>query len=179
MKQLLCLNKKFKKEKIRVQEDERGLVISLVDADYFDPGSAKLKPVTKTTLKKAAGFIQNLNRFVKVEGHSDSAPISSNILSVNRNERIYLNNWDLAGARSINSTVYMINSENLEPSWFQVSSFGSYRPLVIEENGTPEAKAYNRRIDIVILTEKSTKRNKNESNYKLTPTKLPKMEEIE
>ena len=173
----------FKQEiqqgKVIVSEDERGLIISLVDADYFDPGSAKLKPPIKATLLKAAGLIQNLERFVKVEGHSDTSLIRHNFFTPNRSERVYLNNWDLAGARAINSTVYMINSETLDPSWFQVASFGSYRPLVVEQPGTPEAKAFNRRIDIVILTEKSTKRSRNDSNYELTPTKLPKLEQIQ
>lgn len=63
--------------------------------------------------------------------------------------------------------------EKLDPSWFQAVSFGAFRPLVVEYAGTPEAKAYNRRIDIVIMTEKSTKRSPYETNYGLPNTKIP------
>jgi chemotaxis protein MotB len=161
--------------KVRVSEDERGLIISLVGADYFYPGSAILTPAIKETLAKAAGLIQSLDRFVRVEGHSDTDAITPGPVP-GREEREYLNNWDLAGARAINSTVFMINTRDLEPSNFQAVSFGSYRPLALENKGTPEAKAFNRRIDIVILTEKSTKRKTYESEYGLPQARYPQTE---
>jgi chemotaxis protein MotB len=161
--------------KVRVSEDERGLIISLVGADYFYPGSAILTPAIKETLAKAAGLIKTLDRFVRVEGHSDMDAITPSGFS-NREEREYLNNWDLAGARSINSTVFMINAKELDPSKFQAVSFGSYRPLALENLGTPEAKAFNRRIDIVILTEKSTKRKTYEPSFGLPEARFPQTE---
>lgn len=161
--------------KVRVSEDERGLIISLVGADYFYPGSAILTPTIKETLVKAAGLIKTLDRFVRVEGHSDKDAISPAPVP-GREEREYLNNWDLAAARAINATVFMVNSKDLTPSDFQAVSFGSYRPLALENRGTPEAKAFNRRIDIVILTEKSTKRKTFESGYGLPDARFPQTE---
>ncbi|TGK06771.1 flagellar motor protein MotB [Leptospira semungkisensis] len=158
--------------KVRVTEDERGLVISLVGADYFNPGSAILQEPIKGTLKKASGLIKGLERFVRVEGHCDADAVLPGA-NPNREERTYLNNWDLAGARAINSTDYIVGVGKLDPSWFQAVSFGSYRPLVVENQGTPEAKAFNRRIDIVILTEKSTKRSEYESNFGLPKSRVP------
>lgn len=162
--------------KVQVMEDERGLVISLVGADYFDPGSAILGREIQETLAKAAGLIKKLERFVRVEGHSDEDAIRPGFRP-NTEERPYSNNWDLAGARAINSTVFMINSGDLDPSSFQAVSFGSYRPLVVEAPGSPEAKAYNRRIDIVIMTQKSTKRSTEESRYGLPESRIPGSEE--
>ncbi len=161
--------------KVRVSEDERGLVISLAGADYFDPGSAVLTPAIKETLKKASGLMKELERFVRVEGHSDEDAVLPGI-NPGREERIYINNWDLAGARAINSTVYLINIGKLDPSWFQAVSFGSYRPMIVEDPGSPEAKAYNRRIDIVILTERSVKRKTSESKFGLPKSKIPNTE---
>ena len=161
--------------KVRISEDERGLIISLVGADYFYPGSAILTPTIKETLTKAAGLIKSLDRFVRVEGHSDADAITPGPIP-GREEREYLNNWDLAGARAINATVFMIAAKDLNPSDFQAVSFGSYRPMVVENPGTPEAKAFNRRIDIVILTEKSTKRKTYESGYGLPKSRFPQTE---
>lgn len=161
--------------KVRVSEDERGLVISLAGADYFDPGSAILLPEIKETLKKASGLMKELERFVRVEGHSDEDAVLPGT-NPGREERIYLNNWDLAGARAINSTVYLINYGKLDPSWFQAVSFGSYRPMIVEDPGSPEAKAYNRRIDIVILTERSVKRKTSESKFGLPKSKISNTE---
>lgn len=161
--------------KVRVSEDERGLVISLVGADYFYPGSAMLTPSIKDTLAKAAGLIKGLERFVRVEGHSDRDSINP-IMNPGREERLYINSWDLAASRAVNATVFMIQAEDIEPSWFQSVSFGSYRPLIVENEGTPEAKAFNRRIDIVILTERSARRKSNESNFGLPGSRVPMME---
>ena len=161
--------------KVAIAENERGLIISLVGADYFNPGSAILTPSIKVTLKKVAGFAGKLERFIRVEGHSDKDAVFPGT-PPGSEERAYLNNWDLAGARAINATVYIINSGELNPDWFQAVSFGSARPIVVEEPGTPEAKAYNRRIDIVVLTEKSTKRKPSESRYGLPESRVPNAE---
>jgi chemotaxis protein MotB len=165
----------IEKGRVRITEDERGLVISLIGADYFNPASAILLPPVKDVLKKASGLIKDLERYVKVEGHSDEDAVLPGT-NVGREERTYINNWDLAGARSINSTVYMINVGKLPPGLFQAVSYGSARPFAVEDQGSPEAKAYNRRIDIVILSEKSVKRGFNESNLGLPDTKLPNTE---
>ena len=41
-----------KAKKVRITEDKRGLVISLVGADYFQPGSALLTPGIEEVLIK-------------------------------------------------------------------------------------------------------------------------------
>lgn len=165
----------IEKGRVRISEDERGLVISLIGADYFNPASAILLPPVKDVLKKASGLIKDLERYVKVEGHSDEDAVLPGT-NVGREERTYINNWDLAGARAINSTVFMINVGKLPSGLFQAVSYGSARPFAVEDLGSPEAKAYNRRIDIVILTEKSVKRKFSESNLGLPDTKLPNTE---
>lgn len=164
-----------KEGKVRITEDERGLIISLVGADYFNPASAILQPPIKETLRKASGLMKDLDRFVRVEGHSDEDAVLPGT-NAGREERNYINNWDLAGARAINTTVYLINIGKLEPSIFQAVSFGSTRPYVEEIQGSPESKAYNRRIDLVILTEKAAKRKPHQSKYGLPETKLPNTE---
>ncbi len=161
--------------KIKVTEDERGLVISLAGADYFNPGSAILQQPIKETLRKAAGFLKELDRFVKVEGHSDEDAVLPGT-NEGKAERNYANNWDLAAARAVNATVFLINAGKMNPSSLTAVSYGSSRPMVSENEGTPEAKAFNRRIDLVVMTEKSVQRNNHESNLGLPKNKLPNTE---
>jgi chemotaxis protein MotB len=161
--------------KIRITEDERGLVISLVGADYFNPASAILLAPIKDVLKKAAGLIRDLDRFVKVEGHSDEDAVLPGT-NVGREERNYANNWDLAAARAVNATVFLVNVGKLDNSLLQAVSYGSGRPFSVEEAGSPESKAYNRRIDIVILSEKSASRKTSDSRLGLPKSKLPNTE---
>ena len=72
-----------KTKKVRVTEDERGLVITLATDSFFDQGSAALKNEMKPVLKKVGNIVRNVPNFVRIEGHTDSSPISQ--LSVDRN----------------------------------------------------------------------------------------------
>lgn len=161
--------------KVVISENERGLIISLVGADYFNPGSAILLPEIKATLNKASKLLKGMDRFIRIEGHCDEDAVLPGG-NPGREERLYINNWDLAGARAINTTSYLINQGGLNKYLFQSVSFGSVRPFVVEKAGSPESRAYNRRIDLVILTEKLLKRKKSESSYKLPETKIPNSE---
>ncbi len=133
-------------KKVRVREDERGLVISLSGDAYFPPGSARLRPETMEVLKKVAGIIKNLHNFVRVEGHTDSSPIP--IEGVREG---YETNWELSSARAVNVVRYLSEEEGVNPKELSSVAFSQYRP--IDDNNIPEGRAYNRRVDIVILKE--------------------------
>lgn len=167
-------------KKVRVTEDERGLVISLIGADYFEPGSARLTSGLREALTKTGTLIEALDRFARIEGHAarGEEEAMTGTQEDGRPERQYLNSWDLASARSINAATYL-QGEGINPALMQVISYGAYRPLAEEgDRGTPEAAAHNRRIDIVILPSKSVNRQPGESNYRLPETRLPGSEYI-
>lgn len=134
-------------KKVRVSEDERGLVISLSGDAYFPPGSARLRPETRDVLKKASGIIRDLQNFVRIEGHTDSSPIP--IEGVREG---YETNWELSSARAVNVVRYLSEEEGVNPRKLSSVAFSQYRP--IDDNNIPEGRAYNRRVDIVILKEK-------------------------
>ncbi|MBX7056685.1 MAG: flagellar motor protein MotB [Leptospirales bacterium] len=167
--------------KVRISEDERGLVISLISADFFRPGSAQLTASAEEVLQKAAVVCKNLERYVRVEGYSSSGEDESLAGQSNqgvRDERNYSNSWDLAGARAINATAFM-SSQGVPAQWMQAVSYGAFRPLASEgDAGTPEASAHNRRIDIVILTNKDSVRGASSSGFRLPETPLPGAESL-
>ena len=165
--------------KIRVTEDERGIIISLLSADYFNPGSALLSPAVEEVLKKASGLAQELKRFIRLEGHSspDEEAVFQNPSSQNRRERLYQNSWDLSTARAVNVAAFM-QQQGVKASWIQAMGYGSYRPLDIVTPGTPEAAAHNRRVDIVLLTHRSVVPSGSEPRYGLPKSPLPGAEHI-
>lgn len=170
----------IKAKKVRVTEDERGLVVSLIGADYFAPGSAIPTKELERVLKKASGLITGVGKFTRIEGHAsrgeDQMLAGQDVSS--RSERIYANSWDLSGTRANNVIVFLIG-QGVRPDWMQGVSYGSFRPLVdVGESGTPEASAHNRRIDIVIMTHKNPDRLKDESRNKLPKTRLPGNENL-
>jgi chemotaxis protein MotB len=140
-------------KKVRVIEDERGLVITLTSDTYFDPGSARIRDVTRPLLEKAAKIINSVDNYVRIEGHTDNTPVA-----VVKSEKSYSTNWELSALRSVNILRYLEEEENVESKRLSAVGFGEHRPLVL--NKTPENKAFNRRVDIVLLRDKLFQKDK-------------------
>ena len=134
-------------KKVRVREDERGLVITLSSDAYFEPGSAKLKDDIIPVLKKVAEIIKSMPNYARIEGHTDNRHVPPRGL-----EEGYATNWELSSARAVNVLRYLIEAAGVNPKQMSAVAFGEYRP--IDDNNTPEGRAYNRRVEIVILRDK-------------------------
>lgn len=137
-------------KKVRITEDERGLVISLSGDAYFDPGSAALKPEIRPVLEKVAAIMNSIQNFTRIEGHTDDNPISPG-----RTLPRYETNWELSSARSVNVVRYLTEYESVEPRKLSAVGFAQYRP--IDDNNMPEGRAFNRRVDVVILRDQGYK----------------------
>jgi len=130
-------------KKVRISEDERGLVITLSGDIFFDPGSAVLKTEVRDVIDKVGRVINSVPNLVRIEGHTSSTPIG---LSKTKG---YATNWELAAARSVNVLRYLEEENKVDSKRLSAVSFGEHRPLGI--NDTPEGRAFNQRVDVVIL----------------------------
>ncbi|WIF94644.1 flagellar motor protein MotB [Caminicella sporogenes] len=140
---------------IIVNLEKRGLLLRFKENVLFDSGKAVLKPKSKATLKFLAGLLKRkefADKFIRVEGHTDSDPI---IRSTK-----YPTNWELSSIRAANVVRFFIEETNMKPERFSISGYSKYHPVA--PNDTPENKAKNRRVDIVILRSDLLK---NEPNY--------------
>ena len=135
----------IKSNRITVTSDERGLVISLASDNFFDEDSADLNiDETRETLLKLSEFFNSkeLNgRRYRIEGHTDSTPVKNSKFE---------SNWELSSARAMNLLPYL-SGLGVDEKNFSVAGYADTRALY--EGDTPEAKAYNRRVDIIILDE--------------------------
>ncbi|MCK4907761.1 MAG: flagellar motor protein MotB [Spirochaetes bacterium] len=139
------LKPELRAKRIRMREDERGLVISLGADAFFKPGSAVLQmDKDSEILKKVSQIVSRITNKIVVEGHTDSNPIN---IVVKKGVK-FRSNWELSTARSISVLNYLVK-EGVKESQFSIAGFSMYKP--IEKNDTPEGRAYNRRIDIVIM----------------------------
>ncbi|TVR68334.1 MAG: flagellar motor protein MotB [Spirochaetaceae bacterium] len=133
-------------ELVRVQEDERGLVISLAGDAFFDPASADVR------IEQARSILQRLSRLLaapslvgrtfRIEGHTDNLPTDP--------AGRWPSNWELSTDRALAVLRYLTEFGVAEEQ-FQVMGMGEFRPLY--DNTTPEGRAYNRRVDVIILTD--------------------------
>ena len=135
-----------KSNKVRVTTDERGLVISLASDAFFAPASAQVNiEETRDILLRLGALLNSeelAGRKFRIEGHTDSSPVDPN--------GPWPSNWELSAARSINVLKYLTDI-GVEEKRFQVAGFADTVPVA--SNDTAEGRAYNRRVDIVILDE--------------------------
>lgn len=133
-------------KKVRVSEDERGLVISMSGDTFFPPGSAELNmDEARPLLQRLAGLLTSEalgGRTVRVEGHSDNSPTDPN--------GAFPSNWELSSARATNVLRRLLDYQVPEKR-LQVAGFADTRP--VGDNATAEGRAFNRRVDIVVLTQ--------------------------
>ena len=137
-------NKAYEKgidhKKFESEITERGLVIHITESALFDPGEAKLSPAALDLLDLVAGEIMTVPNHVRVEGHTDTSPIQT---------ARFPSNWELSSARATEVVRYLVNAHGYPPNKISALGYGEFRP--IRPNNTPENRAKNRRVDVVVL----------------------------
>lgn len=128
--------------KVSVDISRRGLVVSLKEAGFFDSGSARVKDSSLSLLDKVAQALGEYNNNIRVEGHTDNIPIST---------AQFPSNWELSTTRATSVVHYLITRHQFDADTIAVAGYGEFRPVA--DNGTPEGRQKNRRVDIVLLSE--------------------------
>ena len=139
-----------KTNKITITSDERGVVISLISDAFFEQGSADLNIDTSreslirlsqffNELKKDTVKSKKVNRF-RIEGHTDNIPVAA--------DSKFPSNWELSAARAANILHYL-SDFGVDENQFSIAGYADTRPKFT--NDTEEGRAYNRRVDIIIL----------------------------
>jgi chemotaxis protein MotB len=136
----------IRSKKVRVTEDERGLIISLAADSFFGVASAEVEMETaRPVLQKVSQLLRSPeleNRSFRIEGHTDDTPTAD--------DGPWETNWELSTARATN-VLHRLVDYNVDEDQFQVAGLADNRPIA--SNESEEGRAYNRRVDIVILSE--------------------------
>jgi chemotaxis protein MotB len=143
-KSLSVLSEELKDEirrgEAHLNMEKRGLVISLAQTLLFNSGDADAFETAYQALDKVARAINRIPNPVRLEGHTDSRPIS--------NSR-YRSNWELSAARSIAILEILSGRGKVERERLSIGGYADVAP--IGSNDTTDGRARNRRVDIVIL----------------------------
>lgn len=132
--------------------EDRGLVISLKDTVIFDNAKADIKPEIKPRLIELGKFLNQIDNFVRVEGHTDSVAMHSYQFD---------SNWELSSARATNVIKMLITQSGVIPKRLSAVGYGEFRPVA--DNKTELGRSRNRRVDIIIM---DIKFNQVENNIK-------------
>jgi chemotaxis protein MotB len=126
-------------QKVETAIEKRGLAVRvLTDGLLFDSGAATVKPAAEPLLEKIGGILATgLAHPVRVEGHTDSVPISGQFPS----------NWELASTRA-SGVVRVLLGTPLKSSPFEAVGRAALDPIA--SNGSDAGRAKNRRVEIIL-----------------------------
>ena len=125
----------------KVETVEDGIKVTLPSSVVFDLSIARLKDAALPTLANLAASIKNLDEryLVVVDGHTDDEPVFYG--------GDFSSNWELSLYRAISVIDFLVREGN-NPELFAAAGHGQFSPLY--PNDTPEHKAANRRVEILI-----------------------------
>jgi len=134
---------------LNIAANENWLEISLDSEISFAPDSAALKPEAMAYLQEIRRWLGSFENPVTVEGYTDNVPV---------NGRRFTSNWQLSSARAAsvaeNLTMAGINAE-------RVSAVGYGENHPVATNASPQGRAKNRRVVIVVAHKGNLPRNLN------------------
>lgn len=130
---------------IEVTYNARGVLVNISEAVLFESGSAVIKTEGKKLLDTMARLLTTIDKEVEVQGHTDNQPIRTSK---------YPTNWELSVDRAVQVARYFIDRHQIPPQRLKAAGFAEFQPLV--PNDTPEHRAQNRRVNLLIILEQET-----------------------
>ena len=128
---------------ITIKELKGKLTMDVVDKILFASGEAKVKKEGLDVLDRVVEILKNVNeKNIRIEGHTDNVQITSKLA------KKFPSNWELSAARALNVARYL-QDKGIDPAILSATAFGEYQPIA--DNDTPEGRAKNRRIAIILL----------------------------
>ena len=127
-------------EGLTVVQKNGKVYISLEEDLLFASGKYQVGTTGISALNKLSGALADQKDLeILVEGHTDSIPISKGTLK---------DNWDLSVLRSTAVVKALMKNANLNPMQLTAAGRGEHMPFT--SNATPEGRAANRRIEIIL-----------------------------
>jgi chemotaxis protein MotB len=131
------------KEKLWLEAKEGMATITMPNTATFDSGSTKLTDGGKAIIDKVWEVLARYpDREILIEGHTDDVPIAPEFTDR------YTTNWELSAARALAVLHYVSAKHQADPKRLSAVGCGEHRPLA--DNATPQGRATNRRVVIVV-----------------------------
>ncbi len=125
-----------------IKHDAMGVKIQLAASEYFPVGSAKLKANSLAALTRIGLLLKHTKNKIVIEGHTDDLPLENSSFE---------SNWELASHRATTIVRYLIKAHGIDAKRLAAVSYADQKPIVA--NDSPENRAKNRRIEILLLSD--------------------------
>jgi chemotaxis protein MotB len=138
------LKGEIEKGEIKVTQIQNKLSVNLVEKVLFDSGKAEVKTQGKDVLKKVGNILKGVkDKEIRIEGYTDDVPIGGAL------KQRFPTNWELSTQRATNVLRFLQDEAGVDGARLSAVGYGEFRPIA--DNKTPEGRAENRRIEIVLI----------------------------
>jgi chemotaxis protein MotB len=129
----------FEGKGLTVVQKNGKIYVSMENKLLFDSGSWAVGGEGKNAVEQLAGVLsKNPDINVLIEGHTDNVPYTGATIT---------DNWDLSVKRAT-AIVRILQNKGVNPT--QITAAGRSEYVMVGSNATPEGKAKNRRIEIIL-----------------------------
>ncbi len=148
------------------------LVLRLPERLMFAVGDAQISDDGRLALGLIADEVAARHVRLRVEGHTDNAPI--------RTAR-FPSNWELSTTRATSVVAFLVDTKKIDPARLSAAGYSEYHPVA--ENDSVEGRKMNRRVDIVVVAAEDDSESDEPPPAPASPTKdgpavdLPKKKE--
>ncbi len=135
--------KEMQAGKALVEQNGENFSITVDDGAMFEDGAVKIMEQGAGLLGRIGAALKALpSKAIRVEAHSDNSPFKKGLLGG------YAGHWELTAARATAAARWLHEHAGLDPARLSAAGFGEFRPA--KPNDTPEGRAANRRVVIVV-----------------------------
>lgn len=132
-----------------IKQGEDWLELEMKSNVLFYSGESRLETTAVPIIGKVANILSTSANPIQVEGFTDNNPI---------NTPRFPSNWELSAARAA-SVVHLLDRYGLDPSRMSAIGYGEFQPVA--DNSTEEGRQKNRRVVLVVLGSKDSRRDIN------------------
>jgi chemotaxis protein MotB len=126
---------------VQAEVDPRGAILRLGEQVLFESGSASMSDEGLQVLDQLALVLAPIENNVVVEGHTDDVPT--------KGAGGFPTNWELSTSRATQVLRWLVQGRHLAAPLFSAAGYADTHPRFL--NDTPEHRAANRRVEIVVL----------------------------
>ncbi len=123
-----------------IKKGDDTIILRINDSILFQKGSSTVSPTAYPTLRNLADIIRPLPMRLRIEGHTDSTPVSKRKIG----------NWNLSTNRAVSIMRFFKKGDLLPLDRMSAIGYGADRPIAPNSNEANMAK--NRRVDFVLRT---------------------------
>lgn len=116
---------------------EGGVSLVLGESMLYKSGSAEI--IHKNALTQLGTALKATPGQIRIEGHTDSVPMVNGL---------FPSNWELSTQRAVNVVKFLVADCGIDPAVFSAAGYADSKPVATNE--TPEGRALNRRVHIIL-----------------------------